>query len=133
MVILLETNLMPLYLPDKEAMTKEEFYTFCIANKHLRIERDEDNQIYIMAPVGGNTGNSHIKLTFAIEQWNIQHKLGQTFDSSTGFELPDGSMRSPDAAWIANEKWNSLSSEEKTFLYLLHRTLWLKYCHQQIM
>lgn len=34
---------MPLYLPDKEEMTKEEFFEFCVANKHLRIERDKEN------------------------------------------------------------------------------------------
>ena len=114
MVMLIENNhYVPLYLPDKEDMSREEFYAFCVANKHLRIERDENNQIYIMPPVGGNTGRKHIKTAFALEQWNIQHKLGQTFDSSTGFELPDGSMRSPDAAWVTNEKWNSISEEEK--------------------
>jgi Uma2 family endonuclease len=48
-----------------------------------------------------------------VEQWNRQYKLGKTFDSSTGFNLPDNSMRSPDTAWITNEKWNRLSAEQK--------------------
>ncbi|MDQ3846004.1 MAG: Uma2 family endonuclease [Bacteroidota bacterium] len=114
MVMLIERDYpLPLYLTPKGEMTKEEFYEFCIANSHLRIERDEHNQIWIMAPVGGDTGNKHIEIVFAIEQWNKQKKLGKTFDSSTGFELPDRSMRSPDVSWITNEKWNSLSEEEK--------------------
>jgi Uma2 family endonuclease len=105
---------LPVYLPDKEEMSREEFFEFCAANKHLRIERDEENQILIMAPVGGETGTNHIDIAFAIEYWNRQTKLGKTFDSASGFELPDGSMRSPDAAWIKKEKWDNLSHEERS-------------------
>lgn len=108
-----QRNKIPLYLPDKEGMSREEFYKFCQANDHLRIERDENNQIFIMPPVFGETGRKHVKITFEIELWNRKTELGQTFDSSTGFELADGSMRSPDAAWLKKEKWEKLSDKEK--------------------
>lgn len=110
---LMEKYQMPLYFPDREEMTREEFFAFCESNKHLRIERDEQNQILIMAPVGGETGRKHIDIAFAIELWNRQTKLGKTFDSSTGFNLPDGSMRSPDVSWIIEEKWEKLSNDER--------------------
>lgn len=103
----------PLYLPDKEEMTKEEFFEFCVANKHLRIERDEQNQILIMPPAGGESGRKHIKIATALELWNSKTNLGIAFDSAAGFELPDGSVRSPDAAWITKEKWDNLSAKEK--------------------
>lgn len=107
----------PLYLTVKENMTHEEFFDFCAANKHLRIERDEDKQIIIMAPTGGETGNTHSEINFAVQLWNKQTHSGKTFDSSTGFILPDGSMRSPDVAWITQEKWDRLSREaRKRFL-----------------
>ncbi len=105
---------MPLYLPDKEEMTKEEFFEFCAANKHLRIERDEENQILIMAPAGGESGRKHIKIATTLEIWSTKTSLGIAFDSSAGFELQDGSMRSPDAAWIKKEKWDNLSPKEKS-------------------
>ena len=104
---------LPLYLPDKNELTKEEFFQFCMANDHLRIERDEYNQIYIMAPVGGNTGRKHIQVVIALEMWNKKNNAGITFDSSTGFELPDGSMKSPDAAWITKDKWDKLTIEQR--------------------
>ncbi len=104
---------LPLYLTPKEGMTDEEFYEFCAANQHLRIERDEHNQIWIMSPAGGDTGRKHVKIIVALDQWNSRYQLGEVFDSSTGFRLADRSMRSPDASWITNEKWNSLSEEEK--------------------
>lgn len=34
-------------------------------------------------------------------------------DSSTGFKLPNGADRSPDAAWLKLERWDTLTSEQK--------------------
>lgn len=114
MLLLIETkDGWPLYFPDKEDMSDEELCDFCQANPHLRVERDENNQIYLMAPVGGETGRKHIKITSAIDRWNSERKAGEVFDSSTGFKLSDKSMRSPDAAWVTAEKWNSLSKQER--------------------
>lgn len=67
-----------------------------------------------MAPVGGESGRKHIKIAFAIEEWNRKTNLGQTFDTPVGFELQDGSMRSPDAAWIKKPKWDNLSFKERS-------------------
>lgn len=104
---------LPINLPDKGEMSEKEFYRFCLANDHLRIERDENNQIYIMAPAGGETGRKHIKIAIALEMWNKQSDTGIAFDSSTGFNLPDGSMRSPDAAWIPKHKWEQLTKKQR--------------------
>ncbi len=95
-------------------MSNDEFFKFCVANKHLRIERDEQNQILIMAPAGGDSGRKHIKIATALEIWNTKTRSGIAFDSSAGFQLPDGSMRSPDAAWIKKEKWANLSSKQRS-------------------
>ena len=35
------------------------------------------------------------------------------FDSSTGFLLPDGSVRSPDASLVRLERWQALSEEQR--------------------
>jgi Uma2 family endonuclease len=66
-----------------------------------------------MPPVFGETGRKHLKIASAIDIWNTKTNSGVAFDSSTGFDLPDGSMRSPDAAWITKEKWERLSMEER--------------------
>lgn len=103
---------LPLYFT-KEDMTDDELFLFCAANPHLNIERDEDNQIIITPPSGGDTGRRHVKLVSAIDQWNSVLKKGEAFDSATGFVLPDGSMRSPDVSWVAIEKWNALSPQQR--------------------
>jgi len=37
----------------------------------------------------------------------------KVFDSSTGFLLPDGSVRSPDASLVRLERWQALSEEQR--------------------
>lgn len=106
---------LPVYLPDQEEMTKEKFVAFSAANSHLRIERTENNEILIRPPAGGETGNQHVKIAVELELWNTRTQTGETFGSSTGFDLADGSTRSPDAAWIKKERWDSLSYEQKKY------------------
>lgn len=96
-----------------EEMSEEEFFHFCQANRELRIERDKDQNIIIMTPVGGESGYFESELIFALKQWNHSAGRGLVFSSSTGFRLPNGAVRSPDACWIARERWQSLSEADK--------------------
>lgn len=94
-------------------ITDEQFYQLCRANPDVKFERNAAGDLIIMAPTGGETGsyNSEINADFVI--WNRQTKLGKVFDSSTCFKLPKGGDRSPDVAWVALERWNSLSREQQ--------------------
>ncbi len=94
-------------------MTDKEFYRFCQDNCDLRIERNEYQEIIIMSPTSSLSGYLNTEILRQLANWNIEHKLGKTSDSSTGFKLPDGSNRSPNAAWVSNEVWNQLSEAEK--------------------
>jgi len=96
-----------------DSMSEKEFFDFCQQNDLWRIERDENKQIIIMPPTNANTGKQNISLSFELELWNRKAKTGICFDSSTGFTLPDGSVRSPDASWLTIKKWNQLSDNEK--------------------
>lgn len=66
-----------------------------------------------MPPTGGLTGDRNADLTFQLRAWNRQTRLGKSFDSSTGFQLPNGANRSPDASWVAIERWNALTPTEQ--------------------
>ncbi|HRI61358.1 MAG TPA: Uma2 family endonuclease [Saprospiraceae bacterium] len=94
-------------------MTDEEFYVFCMENPELRIERNAHGKIIVMPPTNSETGRYNSKIHIEIGIWNKNSKLGETFDSSTGFKLPNGADRSPDTAWIANERWDALPAEQK--------------------
>ncbi|MEO6760113.1 MAG: Uma2 family endonuclease [Saprospiraceae bacterium] len=102
----------PLLL-ESEAMSEAEFYEFCLDNAELRIERNPQGKIIIMPPTNSETGHYNSEINAELVIWNRQYQLGKTFDSSTGFKLPNGADRSPDAAWISNERWDALLPEQK--------------------
>jgi len=105
------------YTINFDAITKindEQFYQLCRYNPELNLERNQKGEIIIMSPTGGETGIYNAELIVEFGIWNRQHKLGVIFDSSTCFKLPKGSNRSPDVAFIKQERWDKLSDEEKS-------------------
>ena len=66
-----------------------------------------------MSPAGGETGNRNGRLTQQLFNWADNDDSGIAFDSSTGFKLPNGADRSPDASWVKLERWNALNSEQQ--------------------
>ncbi len=99
-------------LPELQ-MTDEQFFKFCQINRDLRIERNKFGEISIMSPTGGTTGNRSGSIFGELYIWSNQDGTGICFDSSTGFKLSTGADRSPDAAWMKLERWNSLSEEQQ--------------------
>lgn len=94
-------------------MKDEELMRFCAENDALRVERDANGELIVMSPSGSGTGQKNSDLIYQLTAWARETNSGATFDSSAGFTLPDGSMRSPDAAWIAWPRWNALTKEEQ--------------------
>lgn len=108
-----------LQLPPNLKLTDEEFTAVVAANQDLRLELSAEGELIIMSPTGGETGNRNFDLLGQLWFWNSQYKLGKAFDSSTGFKLPNGATRSPDASWIRMVKWDNLTPEQrKKFLPL---------------
>ncbi len=98
--------------------SKAEFMILSSTYPELQIERGRDGKITIMAPVKGGSGKRESKVNFYLTLWWYHHKKGETFSASTGVELPDGSIRSPDAAWISAENLAKLSSKQLEQNYL---------------
>ena len=94
-------------------LSEEQFFQLCQCNEIWKFERSATNQLVIMPLADGETSNRNANLTYQLSLWNRQTKLGIGFGSSTGFTLPNGAVRSPDAAWIPTEKWQSLSQNER--------------------
>lgn len=95
-----------------ESMTDDEFYAFCMENENIRFEREPDGQIVIMSPTGFNTGNRNSEIIAQLHIWNKGKRLGRVSDSDTGFFLPNGAMRNPDAAWTSHERLRSVAKAE---------------------
>jgi Uma2 family endonuclease len=94
-------------------MTDDQFYELCRANPEIKFERNAHGNLVIMSPTGGETGNRNIEIAGEFVFWNRQAKLGKLFDSSTGFKLPGGGTRSPDIAWVRQDRWDALTAEQK--------------------
>jgi Uma2 family endonuclease len=107
---------LPIRLRPTRPLTDEELLRFCAANELVRIERDKNGELVLMSPTGTEGSGRNADLTTDLAIWARQDGRGKYFDSNAGFTLPDGSMRSPDAAWVSWPKWNALTREQqKTF------------------
>ncbi|BAY82766.1 hypothetical protein NIES267_22500 [Calothrix parasitica NIES-267] len=100
-------------IPQSFKVTHEQFKELAAANRDVRLERTATGELIIMAPTGSETGNRNTDIIGQLWFWNRKTKLGVVFDSSTGFNLPNGADRSPDASWIKLESWEALTAEEK--------------------
>ncbi|MEG3849341.1 Uma2 family endonuclease [Microcoleus sp. herbarium19] len=94
-------------------LTSEQFYQLCEENPDFKLERSANGELIVMPPTGGETGKSNSKFNLQIGLWNEQTELGEVFDSSTGFTLPNGADRSPDASWVEKSRWSALTPEQR--------------------
>lgn len=102
-----------LEIPDVWALTDDKLHALCMANRDKAIERNAQRQILIMSPTGKLSSSYHANVLIDLGIWNRKSQLGVIFDSSGGFLLPNGAMRSPDAAWIRKERWEALTDAQK--------------------
>jgi Uma2 family endonuclease len=94
-------------------LTDDQLYEFSQINRDLRIERNAKGELIIMPPTAGDTGERNAEITMQLRLWSKRDGSGVTFDSSTGFRLPNGAVRSPDASWIKKTRLTTLSAEER--------------------
>lgn len=66
-----------------------------------------------MTPTGGSTSIRNTRLWMRLQLWADRQGDWKVFDSSAGFLLPDGSVRSPDASLVQLERWQALSEAER--------------------
>jgi Uma2 family endonuclease len=94
-------------------VTREQFVQLALANRDLQLERTATGELIVMPPTGSDTGNRNLDIEGQLWLWNRQTKLGKAFNSSSGFHLPNGANRSPDASWVRQERWNALTREQQ--------------------
>ena len=94
-------------------MNDEQFFEFCQANRDLRIERNQKGEVIIMPPTFTETGAINFNLAIEFGIWAKTGGGGIGFDSSPGFVLPNGAVRSPDLSWIKLERWYALNDQQR--------------------
>ena len=93
-------------------LTDDQFEHICFNNRDLKFERTAKGDLVVMSLTGGDTGERNAELNGQLWLWNRQARLGHLYDSSTGFRLPNGAIRSPDAAWVSQVHWEALTPEQ---------------------
>lgn len=94
-------------------LTDEAFYELCRSNPDVKFERTATGELIVMSPTGGETGDRNRRLTQRLGNWTDDDNTGLSFDSSTGFKLPNGAERSPDASWVRGDRWAALTPEQR--------------------
>jgi Uma2 family endonuclease len=94
-------------------LTDRAFGRLCAANPELRLERTSRGELEVMSPAGSESGGRNARLTQRLGNWADTDGTGVFFDSSAGFTLPNGAIRSPDASWIARDRWEALTLEQR--------------------
>jgi Uma2 family endonuclease len=94
-------------------VTEDKFFEFCRLNSDWRIERTAQGEVLIMPPTGGETGSRDAEIITQLRTWARQDGTGVAFGSSTGFDLPNGATRSPDASWVQRSRLEELTTEQK--------------------
>jgi Uma2 family endonuclease len=99
----------------QRGITDEELMQVSRENPLLRFERNADGSLLTMSPTGGISSNREAKAITRLWVWVEDHDLGDVFSSSCGFKLPNGAIRSPDAAFVAKGRlvpnWDQLEDE----------------------
>ncbi len=100
-------------IPKGFRVTSEQFDQLAQAEQLVRMELTKDGELIIMSPTGGTAGRKNRRLTQQIGIWTDRDGMGEAFDSSTVFVLPNGARRSPDVSWIKLERWNQLTQGQQ--------------------
>lgn len=82
-------------------------------NPEMRFETTPEGKLIIMSPTGSESGRKNSKLLIRIGIWNEREKLGELFDSSSGFKLSNGATRSPDLSWIKSSRWQAIPKAQQ--------------------
>jgi Uma2 family endonuclease len=89
-------------------VTREQFDALCRDNPELRLELTATGELIVMPPVSLDSSGKNLDLATDVAIWNRKTRLGKVYDSSGGFTLPNGSLKSADVMWLQQSKVDTL-------------------------
>jgi Uma2 family endonuclease len=114
----IEFNLAPALNLSAVKFTPTQFAELCQTNRDLHLELSSTGELIILAPTAWGSSKRNFKLGGQIYIWNEQTQLGEAFDSSGGFVLPNGAQRSPDVSWVEKSRIAAINPDPDKFLPL---------------
>jgi Uma2 family endonuclease len=107
-----EVRRLSIKLSPVHPLTDAELAALSERNPGYQLERNAKGEL-VVAPTSSEGGRRSGEAFRQLAEWNRRARLGVVFDASTGFNLPDGSCLSPDAAWIQRARWDALAAQER--------------------
>jgi len=112
MALVIDDSFLPATL-SAPPMTDDEFAAFCAEHPDLMFEMTAEGELLVMAPTSPMTGDRNAEFSWQLRSWAKKDGRGKTYDSSSGFVLPNGARRSPDASWILKSRIAALAPEKR--------------------
>ena len=94
-------------------LTREQFFQLCRDNSDFFLELSAQKELIIMSPPGANTSRRNAIIIQRLGNWAEKDRTGVVFDCACHFDLPNGAIRSPDAAWVKREHWDAFRDKDK--------------------
>lgn len=79
----------------------------------LLFERFADGTLLVSPPCGLLGGERSMRLSFEVAAWARATKLGIAFGANAGFTFPGNALFSPDATYVARERWEAVPPAER--------------------
>ncbi len=102
-----------LRLPPEWKLTQEQVLELCGLNDAIRMEINARGELELMPPTSPATGNRNNGISAQLYFWAETDCTGLAFDSSSGFTLPNGALRSPDASWVLKSRLAEIPETER--------------------
>jgi Uma2 family endonuclease len=99
-------------------MTDQQFADFCAEYPDLYFEMTAGGDVIVMAAKFSMTGARNLEICMQLGNWARKDGRGIANDSSTGYVLPNGARRSPDASWTPKEEIRKLAAGLEGYWHL---------------
>ena len=88
------------------------FAAFCETYPEALAELEPDGTITLVSPLTLLSAENESEPFADLKLWHRASRLGKVFPSTAGFRLPDGAVRSPDAAWVSDQRLAALTAAD---------------------
>ena len=103
---------MPVILRPALPLNDQELMAFSRRNRTYRIEQNAQGELEIMSPAGSEGGRREQFVIRMLGNWAAEYG-GECFSSNAGFTMQDKSVRSPDASWIDQSRWDAIPAADQ--------------------
>src|SRR5271163_4304834 len=100
-------------LDPSESLSDDDYFSLCMANRDLQLERSANGDIILRPPAGLESDYRNMEVSAQLHQLAKLDGRGKVFGPSAEFILPNGAGYSPDTCWVSNQSLAKFSKEQR--------------------